>query len=198
MNKLLIFLSLFFLRCSPTDSGIKSIEIMSYRYTSPTNTIGLQVKPLLYAKIYESGDVQMEKDNGKLVYYAFSIEEDYLNNIENDTKNTSVDRYQKNLDAVKLCVCDYPVIRVKIDYKNGKTLSFNFDENDSSEKFKSSRYLFKELTRKSKSHDNRVRKIKSIVDKRKEFVNFTMNKDTLELPLPVRPNKKVDIKFTKP
>lgn len=198
MNKLLIFLSLFFLRCTPTDSGIKSIEIMSYLYTLPMYTFGLQIKPLLYAKIDESGDVQMEKDNGKLVYYAFNIEEDYLNNIENDTKNTSVDRYQKNPDSVKLCICDYPIIRVKIDYKNGKTLSFNFDENDPSEKFKSSRSLFKELMRKSKSHDNRIKKIKSIIDERKEFVNFTMNKDTLELPLPVRPNKKVDIKFTKP
>jgi hypothetical protein len=198
MNRMLIFLSLFFVSCSSKDSGIKSIEVMSYRYISSNNTFGLHIKPLLFAKIDEYGDVQMEKDNGELNYYSFSIEKEYLNNFEADTKHTSGAIYHKNLDSVKWCVCDYPVFRVKIDYKNDKTLSFNFDENDPSEKFKSSRYLFYELIRKSKSHDNKTKQIKSIVNKRKDFVKFTMNKDTLQLPLPIKPNKKVKIKFTKP
>ncbi|MEZ7498217.1 hypothetical protein QO200_05655 [Flavobacterium sp. Arc3] len=198
MNRVLIFLLLFFLSCSPSGSGVRSIEIMSYRYISSYENYGLQIYPLLYANVDKFGNVQMEKNSNKLTYYNFSIEKEYLKNIEDDTKNPSVETYQKNPDSVKMCVCDYPVIRIKIDYENGRSLSFNFDENTLSEKFKSSKYLSNELLRKSKSHDNTTKEIKNVVDKRKAFVNYTMNKDTLELPLPVRPKKSDKIKFIKP
>ena len=80
MNRPLAFLFVFFLSCSPSYKEIKSIEIMSYRYTSIIDGAELQIKPLLYAVVDESGNVNMAKTNrDELTYYNFDIEKKYLN-----------------------------------------------------------------------------------------------------------------------
>ena len=199
MNRLLVFLLLFFLSCSPSNKEVKSIEIMSYRYGSIIDGAELQIKPLLYAVVDESGNVNMAKTNrDELTYYNFDIEKKYLNIVEKETRDTSAKTYLRNPDSVKVCVCDYPVIRVKINYENSSSLSFNFDENDPSEKFKSAKYIFNELLRKSKGNDHITKGLDDLNKKRKAFVDYTIKKDMLELPLPPMPRKMDQIKFIKP
>ena len=199
MNRPLAFLFVFFLSCSPSYKEIKSIEIMSYRYTSIIGGSELQIKPMLYAVVDESGDVNMERINQDgWTHYNFDIEKKYLDIVEEKTRNTSAKTYLRNPDSVKACVCDYPIIRVKINYENSSSLSFNFEENDPSEKFKSAKYIFNEVLRKSKGNDHITKVLNNLNDERKAFVDYTMNKDTLELPFPIKPKKMDQIQFIKP
>jgi hypothetical protein len=211
MKQLIILMTFIFLSCSPKQDEIKNVEIMSYHYWPSDKKPYIKVFPLLYAEIDQNGNVLIEKQyaeidqNGNVLieerkqiftYYKTKIETDYLKRLSNQTKN--FDEQYFKLDTTKeISIDDSATIRIKIEYKNGKILSFYFTEIEKSKKYSASIILFNELIRKSKDK-NYLTKISSEIQmKRKNYADFCFNKDTLAGAVPKPPNKD-KIKFIKP
>ena len=189
-------MTFIFLSCSPKQDEIKNVEIMSYHYWPSDKKPYIKVFPLLYAEIDQNGNVLIEERKQIFTYYKTKIETDYLKQLSNQTKNSD-EQYFK-LDTIKeISIDDSATIRIKIEYKNGKILSFYFTEIEKSKKYSASIILFNELIRKSKDK-NYLTKISSEIQmKRKNYADFCINKDTLAGTVP-KPPKKDKIKFIKP
>jgi hypothetical protein len=195
MKQFIIIVTFIFLGCSPKQDEINNVEIMSYHYWPIDKKPYIKVYPLLYAKIDQNGNVLIEKQKQIFTYYKTKIETDYLKRLSNQTKN--FDEQYFKLDTKKISIDDSATIRIKIEYKNGKILSFYFTEIEKSKKYSASIILFNELIRKSKDK-NYLTKISSEIQmKRKNYADFCINKDTLELAVP-KPANKDKIKFIKP
>ncbi len=194
MKQFIIIVTFIFFGCSPKQDEIKNVEIMSYHYWPIDKKPYIKVYPLLYAKIDQNGNVLIEKRKQIFTYYKTKIETDYLKQLSNQTKN--FDEQYFKLDTTKISIDDSATIRIKIEYKNGKILSFYFTEIEKSKKYSASIILFNELIRKSKDKNYFTKKSSEIQMKRKNYANFCINKDTLEIAVP-KPNRD-KIKFIIP
>ena len=194
MKQIIILLTFIFLNCSPKQNEIYNIEIMSYQYWPIDKRPYLKVNPILYAKIDQNGNVLIEKQEQIFTYYNTKIETDYIKRLSNQTKNFDEQFFKQ--DSTKISVDDYPLIRIKIEYKNGKILSFYFNEIEKSKKYSTSINLYKELIRKSKDENNLIKVSSKIKSERSVFSEFCINKDTLQRAIP-KPNTS-KLKFIKP
>ncbi|HEY4618162.1 MAG TPA: hypothetical protein VIH09_08210 [Flavobacterium sp.] len=196
MKRLIILVTFIFLSCSPKQDEIDKIEIMSYQYWWLEEEPNIKINPILYAEINKNENVLIEKQEEIFTYYKTEIETDYIKELSNQTKNFDEQYFKHIRDSTKISIDDYPIIRIKIEYRNGKVLSFYFNEIEKNKKYSASINLFKELIRKSKDKNHSIIASSKIKLKRNGYADFCINKDTLERAIP-KPNK-TKIKFTNP
>jgi hypothetical protein len=196
MKQLIILVTFIFLSCSPKQDEIDKIEIMSYQYRWLGEKSSEIINPILYATIDQNGNVLIEKQEQMFTYYKTEIETDYIKHLLSQTKVFDEQYFEHIKNPSRISIDDYPIIRIKIEYKNGKILSFYFNEIEKSSKYSSSINLFNELIRKSKDKNYLIKSSSKIQLKRNAYAVFCINRDTLEGATP-KPNR-TKIKFTKP
>ncbi len=196
MKKLLSILLTLLLSCSSDKYSFENIEIMSYYYQYDDNS-KLILNRVLYSYINPNGLSQTIRktsvtDEDK--YYESKIDSKLLNSIVSETKNKDENYFKQSKDSLGIKLYCGPIIRLKITYKNAKTLSLTFEENNSIKKLSPYYNLYTTLINDSINiHIHYQDDLISI--RQKEYEQFVIHKDTSGLLIP--PPPKMKVKFIK-
>ena len=168
---------------------------MSYYYNLNDDQTEFIAEIVDYSFVNNDGNVEtiQKKNNSKNQYVSFKsvIDKKLLRNIAKKNQNRNDDFYKEeiNLDLIKI-YCG-PVVRFKIKFKNQKEISFLSQTNKVLTKAKDFIEIKNSISRNfAENKFERIDNTTKLKVRLNEFKKYSLNKDTLGLPLPPLPMPK--------
>lgn len=200
MKKLIILLfTILFYGCKNDSKELESLEIMSYYYVPNYETKKQELDFLLYSIVDSDGNAKvLKKINPMSKYYSLyevKIQQNLIDKLSKDNLNKDEDFYNKHKEIKEPneIYCG-PIKRVNLKYKNRHEFSFvfTFDENKKMIDFAALLKILEKSVKLSKGETKSIKKLQ------KEYLLFSMKKDTTMMALPPFPKLKInEVKFKK-
>jgi hypothetical protein len=203
MKKVFLILIVLFYGCNSNENQIANIEIMSYYYKPSENYERQILDYLHYSIIDENGKAETIKkiDNTGKRYaeYKSIIDKNLLNEISRKNLKLRDKYYDEKTDKNIVEIYCGPITRVKIKFKDNHIITFNYSKRKDNSKYLLFMKLYNNLENNfSDGSFSSIDKVdlEKLKNKHREFEKYTINKDTLNIPLPP-PLKINSIKFLK-
>jgi hypothetical protein len=206
MKKLLFFFILLGFGCSSNKEDVEGIEFMAYNwdlvYPSPSKPGKFYIQPKLYSILSLNGENRTYRcesfPNKEETYFSSVVDIKIINELLKEL-NVAKDKTEIPLSSYAQggCVEGLPTLRLNVVYNNGTIKSYLFNHDSEMKKDSSIKKLYKALVLNYVKESLREIKDTVFVNKKKQaFIDFSMQQDTLMLPLPAIP-KYNSVRFIK-
>lgn len=205
MRKLLIVLTFFTFGCSSNKEDIRSVEFICYNWDLkyPTETFKgeFYIQPKLYSILNLKGENESYvcefSPNKNEIYFNSKIDARLVTDLVNsllsiEKNNILVSSYKQDG-----CMESSPMFRLKVVYANKKEkfYQYSFQEDNKIDLAIKKLYVALKVNQIEENYQN-MKDTLSFSVKKKELIRFSMNADTMALPLPPLPNYN-KVKFKK-
>lgn len=194
MKKIFWIFALILISCSSKDNEVENIEFMSYNWNVKTpinrNKITFYPKCELYSLINRNGT----NKTYSCVYNPNKLEECFESTVDKNIIDSlifhsnnliKISKSEINYNSNIGCIKSPPILRIRINYKNGNSQSFYYNFTNINNEYSSLEKLYIALqVTQIEGNYKKIVKISDLLNKKDQFLKYSIREDTTAFSKP--------------